>query len=157
MGLHSCFFVTEKSIWKVVTERKSKWWRWGFADSWHLQYVTTVRSLLHPGTWIKWEDIFGWAPLWFRQRKAFWNISERKLPLVMGVRLEICREVCQSREDNFYFTKWWIRQEDTRELVLISDHTLVPTHYKQLTGQVWPVTFPQFQKEETCRTDLQRT
>ena len=38
----------------------------------------------------------------FVKGKLSETFLSEKLPLVMGVRLEICREVCQSREDNFY-------------------------------------------------------
>ena len=44
--------------------------------------------------------------------------------------------------------------EYVRKILESTDHTLVPTHYKQLAGQELPITFPQFQKEEACRADL---
>ena len=62
---------------------------------------------------------------------------------------------------NKYFSSFgqlWVIQsppkpngEYFRKILESTDHTLVPMHYKQLAGEVWPVTCPQFQKEEVCR------
>ena len=49
VGLHSCFVLWQKSwFWKRIEMVKMRFC--GFVHLWQLQYVTTARSLPHPGT-----------------------------------------------------------------------------------------------------------
>ena len=106
VGPHLCFVLWQKSrFWKVDTERKSLWWRWGFADlftsgtsnmSPQCEVCFTLVLKLNEKTYLV-EPHCG-----FVEGKLSETFLSEKVPLVMGVRFEICREVCQSREDNFY-------------------------------------------------------
>ena len=83
----------------------------------------------------------------FVKGKLSETFLSEKLPIVQGARLDICRERCRSRETTFTCTI----TKCVRKILESTDHTLVPMHYKQLAGEVRPVTCPQFQKEEVCR------
>ena len=90
--------------------------------------------------------------LWFRRRKAFWNISERKTSSCYGRSLgDMQREV--SVQGGQLLLARSPNGEYVRKILESTDHTLVPMHYKQLAGQVWHS--PNFKRkkcwEQTCK------
>ena len=90
--------------------------------------------------------------LWFRRRKAFWNISERKTSSRYGRSLgDMQREVSVQGGQLLHARS--PNGEYLRKILESTDHTLVPMHYKQLAGQVWHS--PNFKRkkcwEQTCK------
>ena len=166
LGLFSCFVLWQKSgalllelgrrFWKVVTERKSKWWRWGFADLFTSGNTNMSQQREVCFTLVlEWEGIFGWVlphctVVSSKESflKHFWakNFASngcslghmRRSVSVQGGQLSLARLP---------------NGEYIRKILESTDHTLVPTHYKQLAGQVWH--FPNFKRkkraEQTCK------